>query len=94
MEEIDDVDGNSTDPFVAAAVANERELELSEQQNRHFKKVYSYCIIGYLLRTKLKYWSLKIYQAVLDYDEVYDLIFKLFKIKLLFAFNFPFLCIA
>lgn len=68
MEEIDDVDGNSTDPFVAAAVANERELELSEEQNRHFKKVYSYCIIGYLLRTKLKYWS---------YDEVFFKIYCL-----------------
>ncbi|CAK8572305.1 unnamed protein product [Lathyrus sativus] len=39
VEEIDDVDGNSMDPFVAAAVANERELELSEEQTRHFKKV-------------------------------------------------------
>jgi hypothetical protein len=69
VEEIDDVDDNSTDPFVAAAVANERELDLSEEQSRHFKKVYSYCIIGYLLRIKLIYWSLKIYQTVPDYDE-------------------------
>ena len=39
MEEIDDVDGNSTDPFIAAAIANERELDLSDEQRRQFKKV-------------------------------------------------------
>ncbi|KAK7376285.1 hypothetical protein VNO78_34749 [Psophocarpus tetragonolobus] len=39
VEEIDDVDGNSTDPFIAAAIANERELDLSEEQRRQFKKV-------------------------------------------------------
>lgn len=39
VEEIDDVDGNSTDPFIAAAIANERELDLSEEQRRKFKKV-------------------------------------------------------
>ncbi|KAL1339819.1 hypothetical protein AAHE18_U068600 [Arachis hypogaea] len=39
VEEIDDVDGNSADPFVAAAIANERELDLSEEQKRQFKKV-------------------------------------------------------
>ncbi|RDX92098.1 Protein CHROMATIN REMODELING 20 [Mucuna pruriens] len=39
VEEIDDVDGNSTDPFIAAAIANERELDLSEEQKRQFKKV-------------------------------------------------------
>ncbi|KAJ1409364.1 SNF2-related, N-terminal domain [Sesbania bispinosa] len=39
VEEIDDVDGNSTDPFVAAAIANERELDLSDEQRRQFKKV-------------------------------------------------------
>lgn len=51
VEEIDDVDGNSTDPFVAAAIANERELDLSDEQRRHFKKVYYYyCINVYLLR--------------------------------------------
>lgn len=52
MEEIDDVDGNSTDPFVAAAIANERELDLSDEQRRQFKKVYCYYIIDYLLRKK------------------------------------------
>ncbi|XP_020224991.1 protein CHROMATIN REMODELING 20 isoform X2 [Cajanus cajan] len=39
VEEIDDVDGNSMDPFIAAAIANERELDLSEEQRRKFKKV-------------------------------------------------------
>lgn len=39
MEEIDDVDGNFTDPFVAAAVANEKELALSEEQKKKYKKV-------------------------------------------------------
>ncbi|KAL2325330.1 hypothetical protein Fmac_024388 [Flemingia macrophylla] len=39
VEEIDDVDGNSTDPFIAAAIANERELDLSDEQRRKFKKV-------------------------------------------------------
>lgn len=39
MEEIDDIDGNSSDPFVADAIANERELDLSEEQKRNFKKV-------------------------------------------------------
>ncbi|KAK9292419.1 hypothetical protein L1049_020389 [Liquidambar formosana] len=39
VEEIDDIDGNSSDPFVADAIANERELDLSEEQKRNFKKV-------------------------------------------------------
>jgi len=39
VEEIDDVDGNSMDPFIAAAIANERELDLSDEQRRQFKKV-------------------------------------------------------
>jgi len=39
VEEIDDVDGNSSDPFVAAAIANEKELDLSEEQKRNFRKV-------------------------------------------------------
>ncbi|XP_048324064.1 protein CHROMATIN REMODELING 20 isoform X2 [Ziziphus jujuba] len=39
VEEIDDVDGNSTDPYVAAAVANEKELALSEEQKKKYKKV-------------------------------------------------------
>ncbi|KAF3452373.1 hypothetical protein FNV43_RR02806 [Rhamnella rubrinervis] len=39
VEEIDDVDGNFTDPFVAAAVANEKELALSEEQKKKYKKV-------------------------------------------------------
>ncbi|XP_022144469.1 protein CHROMATIN REMODELING 20-like [Momordica charantia] len=39
VEEIDDVDGNSCDPFVAAAIANEEELDLSEEQKKKFRKV-------------------------------------------------------
>lgn len=39
VEEIDDVDGNFSDPFVAAAVANEKELALSEEQKKKYKKV-------------------------------------------------------
>ncbi|KAM5561744.1 protein CHROMATIN REMODELING 20 [Rosa sericea] len=39
VEEIDDIDGNSSDPFVAAAVANEGELNLSEEQKRSYRKV-------------------------------------------------------
>lgn len=38
VEEIEDVDGNSDDPFVADAIANEKELALSEEQ-RKFRKV-------------------------------------------------------
>uniref|UniRef100_A0A5B7C3W7 ATP-dependent helicase ATRX n=1 Tax=Davidia involucrata TaxID=16924 RepID=A0A5B7C3W7_DAVIN len=39
VEEIDDIDGNSSDPFVADAIANEKELDLSEEQKRNFRKV-------------------------------------------------------
>ncbi|XP_019439922.1 PREDICTED: protein CHROMATIN REMODELING 20 isoform X1 [Lupinus angustifolius] len=39
VEEIDDVDASSSDPFIAAAIANERELDLSDEQRRQFKKV-------------------------------------------------------
>ena len=39
VEEIDDIDGDSTDPFVAAAVAHEKELALSEEQKQNYKKV-------------------------------------------------------
>ncbi|XP_073293356.1 protein CHROMATIN REMODELING 20 isoform X2 [Primulina huaijiensis] len=39
VEEIDDVDGTSSDPFVADAVANERDLNLTEEQKRNFRKV-------------------------------------------------------
>lgn len=43
MEEIDDIDGNSNDPFVAAAIANEKELDLSEEQKKNFRKVCQHC---------------------------------------------------
>ncbi|XP_057961873.1 protein CHROMATIN REMODELING 20 isoform X2 [Malania oleifera] len=39
VEEIEDLDGNSSDPFVAAAIANEREPDLSEEQRRNFRRV-------------------------------------------------------
>lgn len=39
VEEIDDIDGTSSDPFVADAIANERDLSLTEEQKRNFKKV-------------------------------------------------------
>ncbi|XP_052191334.1 protein CHROMATIN REMODELING 20 [Diospyros lotus] len=39
VEEIDDIDVNSSDPFVADAIANERELSLSETQKKNFRKV-------------------------------------------------------
>ncbi|KAM1526312.1 hypothetical protein FF1_010696 [Malus domestica] len=39
VEEIDDIDGNSGDPFVADAVANERELDLTEEQKKNYRKV-------------------------------------------------------
>ncbi|XP_019054212.1 PREDICTED: protein CHROMATIN REMODELING 20 isoform X2 [Nelumbo nucifera] len=39
VEEIDDIDGNCSDPFYADAIANERELDLSEEQKKNFKKV-------------------------------------------------------
>lgn len=42
VEEIEDVDGNSDDPFVADAIANERELALSEEQRKNFRKVCQY----------------------------------------------------
>ncbi|CAK7341191.1 unnamed protein product [Dovyalis caffra] len=39
VEEIEDIDGNSTDPFVAQAIANEKELVLSEEQRKNYRKV-------------------------------------------------------
>lgn len=39
VEEIDDIEDSSVDPFVADAIANEKELTLSEVQKRKFKKV-------------------------------------------------------
>ncbi|KAK4487524.1 hypothetical protein RD792_005829 [Penstemon davidsonii] len=39
VEEIDDVDDSSSDPFVADAIANERDLHLTEDQKRNFIKV-------------------------------------------------------
>ncbi|XP_062084347.1 protein CHROMATIN REMODELING 20 [Humulus lupulus] len=39
VEEIDDIDGSSIDPFVAAAVANEKDLSLSEEQKKNYRKV-------------------------------------------------------
>ncbi|GAV83009.1 SNF2_N domain-containing protein/Helicase_C domain-containing protein [Cephalotus follicularis] len=39
VEEIADIDDNPSDRFVAAAIANERELMLSEEQKNNFRKV-------------------------------------------------------
>ncbi|XP_021772710.1 protein CHROMATIN REMODELING 20-like isoform X2 [Chenopodium quinoa] len=39
VEEIDDIDDDPNDPFVADAVANEKELYLSEEQRKNYKKV-------------------------------------------------------
>ncbi|CAN4105513.1 unnamed protein product [Withania somnifera] len=39
VEEIDDIEDSSVDPFVADAIANEKQLNLSEEQKRKFKKV-------------------------------------------------------
>lgn len=39
MEEIDDVEGSSIDPFTADALANEGDLNLTEEQKRNFRKV-------------------------------------------------------
>ncbi|KAK4799952.1 hypothetical protein SAY86_025317 [Trapa natans] len=39
VEEIDDIDANSSDPFIADALENEREMVLSEVQRGNFKKV-------------------------------------------------------
>ncbi|KAL0290086.1 UNVERIFIED_CONTAM: protein CHROMATIN REMODELING 20 [Sesamum calycinum] len=39
VEEIDDVDGTSSDPFIADAIANEGDLNLTEEQKRNFRKV-------------------------------------------------------
>ncbi|XP_057802086.1 protein CHROMATIN REMODELING 20-like isoform X2 [Salvia miltiorrhiza] len=39
VEEIDDVDGTSSDPFIADALANEGDLNLTDEQKKNFKKV-------------------------------------------------------
>lgn len=39
MEEIDDVDDTSSDPFIADALANEGDLNLTEEQKKNFRKV-------------------------------------------------------
>ncbi|KAL3635587.1 hypothetical protein CASFOL_020134 [Castilleja foliolosa] len=38
VEDIDDVDGTSSDPFVAGAIANEGDLSLTKEQKKNFKK--------------------------------------------------------
>ncbi len=45
VEEIDDIDGNINDPFVAAAIANEKELDLSEEQKNNFRKVCRHVLL-------------------------------------------------
>ncbi|XP_021684987.2 protein CHROMATIN REMODELING 20 isoform X2 [Hevea brasiliensis] len=39
VEEIEDIDGSSSDPFIADAIANEKELILSEEQRKNYRKV-------------------------------------------------------
>ena len=39
VEEIDDVDGTLSDPFIADALANEGDLNLTEEQKKNFRKV-------------------------------------------------------
>lgn len=39
VEEIGDIECNFSDPFYADAVANEKEIDLSEEQKRNFRKV-------------------------------------------------------
>ncbi|XP_068660987.1 protein CHROMATIN REMODELING 20-like isoform X2 [Aristolochia californica] len=39
VEEIDDIESNPSDPFYAVAVASEKDLDLSEEQMKNFKKV-------------------------------------------------------
>ncbi|CAN1271375.1 Protein CHROMATIN REMODELING 20 [Linum perenne] len=39
VEEIEDIDANSSDPFVALAIKTENELPLSEEQMKKYKKV-------------------------------------------------------
>ena len=41
VEEIEEIDDDPSDPFVADAIANERELDLSEEQRKKYKKVVS-----------------------------------------------------
>ncbi|KAG9447661.1 hypothetical protein H6P81_013789 [Aristolochia fimbriata] len=38
VEEIDDIENNPSDPFYAVAVASEKDLDLSEEQKKNFKK--------------------------------------------------------
>lgn len=39
VEEIDDIECSSGDPFYADAIANEKEIDLSEEQRKNFRKV-------------------------------------------------------
>ncbi|EPS71964.1 hypothetical protein M569_02794, partial [Genlisea aurea] len=39
VEEIDDLDGTSSDPFIADAIENEKNLDLTEEQKKNFRKV-------------------------------------------------------
>lgn len=39
------MDGSSCDPFVAAAIENEKELDLSEEQKKKFRKVISSSVV-------------------------------------------------
>ena len=44
MEEIEDIDDSSANPLVADAIENERDLILSEEQRKNFRKVSQCCL--------------------------------------------------
>ena len=49
-EEIDDIDASSIDPFVAATiVANEKDLALSEEQKKNYRKVCTHLLLFFYL---------------------------------------------
>lgn len=58
VEEIDDIDGSSGDPFIVAAIANEKELLLSEEQKRNYRKVCCYSYPLYFFSVKFSYLNL------------------------------------
>lgn len=45
VEEIEDIDGNSDNPLIADAIENEKDLLLSEEQKKIFRKVSQFCLV-------------------------------------------------
>ncbi|KAJ6434181.1 hypothetical protein OIU84_017817, partial [Salix udensis] len=58
VEEIEDIDGNSIDPFVAEAIANEKELVLSEEQRKNYRKLFPCCLSHGFYVLLLNDWTL------------------------------------